>query len=105
MKSGRPTDDFPDEQTVVENRPREISRKVGDRNDLTPLSVPCRLWEERCFPSRRPTERLRGILEQAVGEAFRGREVFVEEVDPSWNLTDSGFYSVAADGKGAKRAS
>ena len=31
---GRPTDDFADEQTVVEDRPREISRKVGDRNEF-----------------------------------------------------------------------
>jgi len=29
---GRPTDDFTDEQTVVEDQPREISRKLGDRN-------------------------------------------------------------------------
>jgi hypothetical protein len=29
---GRPTDNFGDEQTVVEDRSREANRKVGDRN-------------------------------------------------------------------------
>lgn len=52
------------------------------------------------FPVDRTNRTIKGILEQAVGEAFRGREVFVEEVDPSWNYVEGGFYIVAADGKG-----
>ena len=52
------------------------------------------------FPVDRTNRTIKGILEQAVGEAFRGREVLVEEVDPSWNYVEGGFYIVAADGKG-----
>jgi len=50
-------------------------------------------------PVEKTNRTIKAILERSVGEGWRGREVFVEEVDPSWSYLQGAFFLVTPDGR------